>query len=150
MILSLLLAFAGFTSIASLPPADPNETGLKQLVHCWLFDNPQVERRVYYPLHAADPNDPNSKAFTRITISTSMYHPLSVWDLNCDGITNLADFAILSKCWTGKIQVMMGWTIGGKIHLYRDCRYIKDKSAAAVEIDPNNVCLSCKARKVND
>lgn len=42
------------------------------------------------------------------------------------------------------------YTIGGKQHLYQDCRYLKDKEWIPCVCDPNNFCLTCVARKAQE
>jgi len=72
---------------------------------------------------------------------------------------NLLDFRHLAAHWhpvdkyvpdPNAPQELIGWTIGGKIHLYPDCRYLKGKDDRIKPVkieDPNNVCLSCIAEK---
>lgn len=82
---------------------------------------------------------------------------------------NLKDFAALSKVWSAPepnvpvitppepnepaVDTAFGhicYTIGGKQHLYDDCRYIIGKDWIPCVCDPNNICLTCKARRAND
>jgi len=73
---------------------------------------------------------------------------------------NLLDFRHLAAYWKPledpNIPIKtepIGWTIGGKIHLYPDCQYLKgkdDRIKPVVIEDPNNVCLTCIARKESE
>jgi hypothetical protein len=40
------------------------------------------------------------------------------------------------------------YTVGGKQHLYQDCRYIRDKAWTPCVCDPNSICLTCTARRL--
>ena len=42
------------------------------------------------------------------------------------------------------------YTVGGKHHLYADCRHLKDKQWSPTICDPNNICLTCVARKARE
>ena len=86
---------------------------------------------------------------------------------------NLKDFAALSKVWNMPqvvqptepneiiipepnepiIDTAFGqicYTLGGKHHLYQDCRYIAGKEWVPCVCDPNNICLTCTARKITE
>ena len=63
-------------------------------------------------------------------------------DLNLDGVVNQADSEIYNS-----LMPPFGWTVGGKVHWYRDCSYITGKTVKPVEIN-NNLCIRCKARIV--
>ena len=63
-------------------------------------------------------------------------------DLNHDGIVNQADADLYNS-----IMPPFGWTVGGKVHWYRDCSYITGKTVKPVEIN-NNLCLRCAARRM--
>jgi hypothetical protein len=65
-------------------------------------------------------------------------------DLSLDGVVNQADSEIYNQ-----IMPPFGWSLGGKVHYYRDCSYIVGKQVKAVEIN-NNLCIRCKARMIND
>jgi hypothetical protein len=60
-------------------------------------------------------------------------------DLNHDGIVNQADQDLYNS-----LMPPFGWTVGGKVHRYRTCYYIKDKPAGMVLIGQNE-CLRCAA-----
>lgn len=41
----------------------------------------------------------------------------------------------------------IGYTVGGKVHLYIDCRYIAGKDSKEIEItETSDICLTCIAR----
>ena len=63
-------------------------------------------------------------------------------DLNHDGIVNQADQDLYNS-----VMPPFGWTVGGKIHWYHDCSYIKDKPVRACLIG-DNMCIRCKARRI--
>jgi hypothetical protein len=42
------------------------------------------------------------------------------------------------------------YTVGGKHHLYQDCRYIADKAWTPCVCDPNNICLTCAVRRLEE
>jgi hypothetical protein len=71
-------------------------------------------------------------------------HRVQWGDLNCDGIVNQADADLYNS-----IMPPFGWTVGGKVHWFRDCSYIKDKPVRACLIE-NNLCLRCAARRINN
>jgi len=41
------------------------------------------------------------------------------------------------------------YTVGGKHHLYQDCRYLAGKEWIPCVCDPNNICLTCAARRLD-
>lgn len=43
-------------------------------------------------------------------------------------------------------QAVFCFTVGGKHHLYEDCRYIVGKEYKPCLCDPNSLCLTCKSR----
>ena len=67
---------------------------------------------------------------------------------------DLRDLAALSREWRPANPVTppvpakwIGYTVGGKVHLYIDCRYIAGKDSKEVEITPeSDICLTCIAR----
>ena len=63
-------------------------------------------------------------------------------DLNHDCVVNQADADLYNS-----VMPPFGWTVGGKVHWFRDCSYIVGKPANAVEIN-NNLCIRCKARRI--
>ena len=71
-------------------------------------------------------------------------HQVQYGDLNLDGVVDQQDSEIYNQ-----IMPPFGWTVGGKVHWYRDCSYIKDKPVRACLIN-NNLCLRCKARRINE
>jgi len=156
-IISILLAYASYTGLASLPPGEPNEKGLEQFVHCWMYENKAVDKVLYFQLgDISDPNfDPNNPKFARITVQTPKYHPLLVWDFDSDLITTLKDFAVLSACWTGKVvepNIPICFRIKAcetcKEHLYLTCGSLAGKETEIVACDPNNICLKCLNRRM--
>jgi hypothetical protein len=67
-------------------------------------------------------------------------HQVQYGDLNLDDVVDQKDSEIYNS-----IMPPFGWSVGGKVHWYRDCSYIVGKPAKAVEIN-NNLCIRCKAR----
>jgi hypothetical protein len=45
--------------------------------------------------------------------------------------------------------VQFCFTVGGKHHLYEDCRYLNGKEYIPCVCDQNNLCLTCAARKID-
>lgn len=64
-------------------------------------------------------------------------------DLNLDGVVDQADSEIYNS-----LQPPFGWSLGGKVHWYKDCSYIKEKPVRACLIG-ENMCIRCLSRKVN-
>jgi len=150
-------------SISGLPCPEPNEACLNALVSNWLKVNPVINRTIYVQ---GEPNDPNNKEYCKFVVKQWKFNPLRIMDLNPkpDGVVNLKDFAVLSACWVGvKIPDanlppepndnafgQICYTVGGKCHLYEDCRYIKDKAWTPCLCESDNICLACLARKAEE
>jgi len=72
----------------------------------------------------------------------------------------LEDFAALSRHWSGHTpyqeeptEPVIGivcFTVGGKHHLYADCRYIANKESSPCLCDDANICLVCAARRLSE
>lgn len=69
------------------------------------------------------------------------------------------DFAELSRHWSGHTPYqeptepaigVVCYTIGGKHHLYIDCRYIASKETTPCLCDEVNICLVCTARRLSE
>jgi len=43
-------------------------------------------------------------------------------------------------------QAVICFTVGGRGHLYEDCRYLRGKEYKPCLCDPNNICLTCISR----
>ena len=75
---------------------------------------------------------------------------------------NLNGFVYLARHWPGDPNSIppvveepdtlgvICYTLGGKDHLYSDCRYLTDKEWRPCVCDPNNICLTCTARKLKE
>jgi hypothetical protein len=151
--------------LSALPCPEPNEACLNALVDNWLKVNPIVNRQVYVQ---GEPSDPNNREYCKYVIKQWQFHPLTIMDLDMDGVINLRDFAVLSACYVPTVVIpepnmpepndnafgLICYTVGGKSHLYSDCRYIKDKAwSPCLCNDPNNnngICLTCLARKARE
>lgn len=88
-------------------------------------------------------------------------HQVQYGDLNLDGKTDMKDFAILSTCYVPSVVVPAAepndtafghicYTVGGKFHLYSDCRYLVNKEWMPCLCESGNVCLSCLHGRLKD
>ena len=73
-----------------------------------------------------------------------LYVPAEVGDIDGNDITNMDDLAL---CLSISPEC---FTLGGKYHLFEDCRHIRGKLYKSCECEPNNVCLTCVARKLKE
>jgi hypothetical protein len=153
--LLLLLLISGFAQ-ADPNGFDPND--LKDFTSHWL--EPAVTAtKVYYIPSEGEPNNLNK--LLKI-VQERVVHRL-----------DLTDFVFLAQRWEGdpnyippvetptmpqdanepepnevQATVRFCFTIGGKHHLFEDCRYILGKEYKPCLCDPNNMCLTCAARVV--
>ena len=72
-------------------------------------------------------------------------HQVQYGDLNLDGVVNQGDSEIYNQI----MPEPFGWTVGGKVHWYRDCSYIAGKPVRACLIG-TNLCLRCAERKADE
>jgi hypothetical protein len=70
-------------------------------------------------------------------------HQVQYGDLNLDDVVDQKD----SEIYNSVMPVPFGWSVGGKVHWYKDCSYIKDKPVRACLIG-NNLCLRCLNQKL--
>lgn len=161
MILTLFISLA----LTGLPCPEPNEQCLNALASNWLRENPIADRQIYIQDYT-DANDPNARSYFKYTIKAWQFHPLVIMDLDMDGVINLRDFAILSACYVPSVVIpepnnievepndaslgAICYTVGGRHHLYDDCRYIVSKEWIPCLCESDNLCLVCLARKVSE
>ena len=145
LLVLLLCAFAQ----ADPNSFDPND--LRFFASHWL--EPAVTAtKVYYLPSEGEPN--NLDKLLKIT-QERVVHRL-----------DLTDFVFVSRLWYSdpnrippselnvvepnevQASVQFCFTIGGKHHLYDDCRYIRGKEYKPCICDPNNLCLTCAARVI--
>jgi len=150
-------------AILAIGQADPN--ALRDFASHWLEPVAWTER-VYYVPSETDPN--NMSLLAKVT-QRRVVHRLDLTDFvflaqRWPGDPN-AVFPDVGKIEPNQptmpqdvnepepnevqAKTVFCFTVGGRDHLYEDCRYIKDKEYKPCLCEDGNLCLTCVNRKLN-
>lgn len=135
-------------------------TAFQDVVRRWLAEENGTTLREFNILSQSwlDPNFLSTNPCITFTVKddttlTAVFEPEQVTEAQTDpntvGSVTQTELRIADETQLPYVEGIC-YTLGGKHRLYSDCRYTKDKQWSPTICDPNEICLTCVARRVRE